>query len=121
MDQNIQGAAVGAAVTATIAAIGEAVRRWRRKRSPRAEQADVAASISTAFQRLVDELQKDNARHLSQIKELRTEATRTQGQLARLKGFAMEMFRHVDALEAQLRELGITPKPRPELPAELSG
>lgn len=100
---------LGSALTASI---GYAA----RKRHPKAVQAEMSDRISSAFQRLVDELQEENRRHLAMIEALRTESQSLRARLARLQAFAQALFRYADELEAQVRDLGGCPVERPDLP-----
>lgn len=107
--KTIMAAAVGAVATVGAAWLG-------KRRHPKAVQAEMSDQIAGAFQKLVDELQEENGRHLASIKVLREDAHRLRNQLTKLQAFAASLFKHIAALEAQLRSAGLEPMARPTLP-----
>lgn len=76
---------------------------------------EVSDAIASAFSKLVNELQEENARHMTSIRTLRDDAQKMRGQLGRLQAFADALFGHIGILERQVVGLGGAPAPRPAL------
>lgn len=89
------------------------IAKWRH---PKAVQAEMSDQIASAFEKLVDQLQEENRRHLHMIEGLRKEGHALRGKLAQLQAFAHLLFKYAAGLEEQLKSLGGTLPPRPELP-----
>jgi hypothetical protein len=101
-------AALPAAVTGLF---GYLAARLQFRRRP----GDASDTIASAFSKLVNELQEENARHMASIRILREDAHKMHGQLTRLEGFAQSLFRHIAVLERQIAGLGAEPVARPSL------
>jgi hypothetical protein len=104
-------AALPAAVTGLF---GYLAARLQFRRRP----GEAVDTIATAFGRLVDQLQEENARHLESLRLLREDAHKIRNQLSRLQAFAQTLFGHIAVLERQIVGLGADPAPRPSLSLE---
>ncbi len=104
--------ALAAAPPAISGLFGYLAARQQFRRKP----GEVSDTIATAFSRLVNELQEENARHMASIRTLREDAHKVRAQLTKLQGFADALFRHIAVLERQIIGLGAEPALRPSLP-----
>jgi hypothetical protein len=112
----------GAVIGAVCAAVGGPLGLWllQRWRPGAKEKADVAVSVASAFQKLVDGLEAENARHMAMIKSLRDDATAQRNRLVKLQGYVRAVDQildhHIADLEHRLAAAGVDFPHRPELP-----
>jgi hypothetical protein len=96
---------------------------WKRIFPGRQEQADVASTVASAFQKLLESAQADTVRQTAQIKEMRDQIHKTNNKLMKLESWARVAAKiahlkdsYIESLRVQIISIGATPIAPPVMP-----